>query len=198
MNGAMKNIPNALTCLRLLLVPVFIAVFFGISPLAALPISWLAAATDVLDGHLARRNGWITHLGKILDPVADKLMQGALLLSLVVAGYLPWLFAVPFVLKELAQAVCGFLMLRHRHFVVVSRWYGKAALTLFHLAVNLTVMLTAFCDPTPFGVKTLLGVFWILTLGFMVYAFVSYVVGYAKMAARIKKEWRKEAPAAVN
>jgi len=194
----MRHIPNALTCLRLLLVPLFIAVFFGISPLAALPISWLAAATDVLDGHLARRNGWVTHLGKILDPVADKLMQGALLLSLVVVGYLPWLFALPFVLKELAQAVCGFLMLRHRHVVVVSRWYGKAALTLFHLAVNFTVVVTALLPPVPFGMKIMLGVLWFLALGFMVYAFVSYVVGYAKMAAQIKKEWRKEAPAAVN
>ena len=194
----MRYIPNALTCLRLLLVPVFIVMFFCISPLAALPISWLAASTDVLDGYLARRNGWVTRFGKILDPVADKLMQGALLLSLVLAGLLPWLFAVPFVLKELAQAVCGFLMLRRRHVVVVSRWYGKVALTLFHLAVNFTVVFAAFWEPTPFGVKMLLGVFWILTFGFMVYAFVSYVVGYAKIAVQIKKEWRKEASAAVN
>ena len=187
----MRHIPNILTCFRLLLVPVFILVFFAVSPLVALPISWLAGLTDVLDGTLARRNGWITRLGKILDPIADKLMQGALLLSLVLGGLLPWPFAIPFVAKELAQAVCGFLMLRRRQFVVVSRWFGKVALTLFHLAVNFTVIVTAMLTPVPSLAKALLGAFWILTLAFMIYAFVSYVVGYAMLAAKIKKEWRE-------
>ncbi len=194
----MKNIPNLLTGLRLLLVPVFVIAFFGVSPLAALPISWLAALTDVLDGYLARRYGWVTVLGKMLDPIADKLMQGALLVSLVISGLLPWLFALPFVLKELAQAIFGFLMLRRRGVVVVSRWYGKAALTLFHVAVNLTVVFATWFAVIPLAVKIWLGACWILALGFMVYAFISYVVGYAKMAAKIKKEWRKEASAAVH
>ena len=180
-----------LTCLRLLLVPTFIVVFFAVSPIAALPISWLAGLTDVLDGTLARRNGWITRLGKILDPIADKLMQGALLLSLVVGELLPWPLAIPFVVKELAQAVFGFLMLRRRQFVVVSRWFGKVALTLFHLAVNVTVIIAALLTPVPYGVTVLLWVFWGLTLGFMIYAFVSYLVGYAMLAAQIKKEWRE-------
>lgn len=187
----MRHIPNILTFFRLLLVPIFILVFFEVSPLAALPVSWLAALTDTLDGTLARRHGWISRLGKILDPIADKLMQGALLLSLVVGGLLPWPLAIPFVVKELAQAVCGFLMLKRRQFVVVSRWFGKVALTLFHLTVNATVILAAFLSPVPFGARVVLGVCWILTLGFMIYAFVSYVVGYAVMAAQIKKEWRQ-------
>ena len=186
----MRHIPNILTCLRLLLVPVFILVFFAVSPLAALPISWLAGLTDVLDGTLARRNGWITRLGKILDPIADKLMQGALLFSLVVGGLLPWPFAVPFVAKELAQALLGFLMLRRRQFVVVSRWFGKVALTLFHLAVNVTVIVAAL-RPVPYGVSVALWALWALTLGFMIYAFVSYLIGYAMLAAKIKKEWRE-------
>lgn len=186
----MRHIPNILTCLRLLLVPVFILVFFAVSPLAALPISWLAGLTDVLDGTLARRNGWITRLGKILDPIADKLMQGALLFSLVVGGLLPWPFAVPFVAKELAQALLGFLMLRRRQFVVVSRWFGKVALTLFHLAVNVTVIV-AVLRPVPYGVSVALWALWALTLGFMIYAFVSYLIGYAMLAAKIKKEWRE-------
>ncbi len=193
----MKHIPNILTVFRLLLVPLFIILFFTVSPLAALPVSWLAAITDVLDGYLARRNNWITKLGKVLDPVADKLMQGALLLSVVVGGLLPWPFAIPFVLKELGQGVCGFLMFRRRHVVVVSRWYGKAALTLFHLAVNLTVILATFLDSMPIGANICLGVFWCLALGLMMFAFVSYIVCYARMAAKIKKEWR-EKPAVGN
>ena len=194
----MRHIPNILTVIRLFLVPLFVVLFFTVAPILALPISWLAAITDVLDGYLARRNGWISRFGKILDPIADKLMQGALLFSLVIGGFLPWLFAIPFVLKELAQGVCGFLMLRRRRVVVVSRWYGKVALTLFHLAVNFTVVFFALLRPTPQGMKIVIGVLWALALGFMMFAFVSYVVGYARMAARIKKEWRENAPLGVD
>ena len=193
----MRHIPNILTVLRLLLVPVFVILFFTVAPIAALPISWLAAITDVLDGYLARRNGWVSRFGKMLDPVADKLMQGALLFSLVIGGFLPWPFAIPFVLKELAQGVCGFLMLRRRSVVVVSRWYGKTALTLFHLAVNFTVVFSALLESMPNGMKIVIGTLWVAALGFMLFAFVSYVVGYAKMAARIKKEWRENARGAV-
>ena len=194
----MRHIPNILTVIRLFLVPLFVILFFAVAPIVALPISWLAAITDVLDGYLARRNGWISRFGKILDPIADKLMQGALLFSLVIGGYLPWLFAVPFVLKELAQGVCGFLMFRRRRVVVVSRWYGKVALTLFHLAVNFTVVFIAFLRPMPQGMKITIGVLWALALGFMMFAFVSYIVGYARMAAKIKKEWRENAPLGVD
>lgn len=189
----MKHIPNILTVFRLLLVPLFVVLFFLVAPIAALPISWLAAITDVFDGYLARRNGWITPLGKVLDPVADKLMQGALLVSLAVGGLFPWYLGIPFVLKELAQGVCGFLMFRRRSVLVVSHWYGKVALTLFHLAVNFTVVLNAFLDPLPTAAAVCLAVLWIAALGLMIYAFVSYIVSYAKMAAKMKKEWR-EAP----
>lgn len=188
----MRNIPNILTGIRILLVPLFLVLFFAVSPLVALPVSWLAAITDAFDGYLARRNGWITRLGKVLDPIADKLMQGALLFPIVISGLLPWPLALPFVLKELAQGVLGLLMFRRRSVVVVSRWYGKVALTLFHLAVNFTVVLTVLLDPLPVAATVFLAVLWACALTLMTFAFVSYLVSYTRMAADIKKEWRKE------
>ncbi|MBQ9801838.1 MAG: CDP-alcohol phosphatidyltransferase family protein [Clostridia bacterium] len=188
----MRNIPNILTIIRILLVPLFVVLFFAVSPLVALPVSWLAAITDAFDGYLARRNGWITRLGKVLDPIADKLMQGALLFPIVISGLLPWPLALPFVLKELAQGVLGLLMFRRRSVVVVSRWYGKVALTLFHLAVNFTVVLAVLLDPLPVAATVFLAVLWACALMLMTFAFVSYLVSYTRMAAEIKKEWRKE------
>ena len=68
----LKNIPNILSVIRIGLVFVFIALFFGLDqPYAALLVFLLAGATDVVDGYLARRNNWISNLGKILDPFAD-------------------------------------------------------------------------------------------------------------------------------
>ena len=79
-----RQIPNILSAIRLLAVPVFVAVFFSDIANAniwALVIFVAAELTDILDGYLARRNGWITDVGKILDPLADKLMQAAAIIS---------------------------------------------------------------------------------------------------------------------
>ena len=78
----LKNIPNILSIIRILLVFVFLFFLFVLeSTYLALLIFLIAGATDVVDGYLARRNNWITNLGKILDPFADKLMQCTVLVS---------------------------------------------------------------------------------------------------------------------
>ena len=78
----LKNIPNILSFIRIGLVFVFIALFFTNHIYLSLLIFLLAGATDVVDGYLARRFNWITNLGKILDPFADKMMQVSVLLCL--------------------------------------------------------------------------------------------------------------------
>ena len=80
------NVPNTLTLLRILLIPVFVLVFylpFGWNNLAACAVFTLAALTDLLDGYLARKLGQISRLGAFLDPVADKLMVAVVLVLLV-------------------------------------------------------------------------------------------------------------------
>ena len=81
----MKNIPNILSVIRIILVLVFVVVFFlPISKIWALIVFLTAGATDVVDGFLARKFNWITDLGKILDPFADKLMQCTVLVCLCI------------------------------------------------------------------------------------------------------------------
>src|SRR3972149_6509046 len=80
------NIPNSLTLIRILLIPVFIVVFYlpyKWSHLLAAAVFTLAAVTDLLDGYLARKLGQISKLGAFLDPVADKLMVAVVLVLLV-------------------------------------------------------------------------------------------------------------------
>ncbi len=86
MGEAYLNLPNSLTILRILLIPVFIWFFSESSPdraLAAGLVFACAAFTDFLDGYLARKSGQITNLGKLLDPVADKLLVASGLILLV-------------------------------------------------------------------------------------------------------------------
>ena len=139
-----RQIPNILSAIRLLAVPVFVVVFFSDLPHAnlwALAIFVAAELTDILDGYLARRNGWITDVGKILDPLADKLMQAAAIISLAVKQpVLIWL-TVLFVLKETCMLIGAYVILKKRKDIVVSSWYGKAASAIFACTVTALLLL---------------------------------------------------------
>ena len=124
----LKNIPNILSVIRILLVFVFIYVVFVPENIyLALFIFLLAGATDVIDGYLARRNNWITNLGKILDPLADKLMQCTVLVCLWIKHIVPLWFVLPFFAKEIFTLIIGLIVIRRRSVNVVSKWYGKFA-----------------------------------------------------------------------
>ena len=82
------NVPNVLTILRVILVPVFFFCFFE-NEYAALAVFITASLTDFLDGHLARKNGQVTNFGKFMDPLADKLLVTTALICFVQVGSLP-------------------------------------------------------------------------------------------------------------
>lgn len=133
-----KNIPNILSVIRILMSPAFAAIFIWRYPshvwLAGV-IFALAGITDVLDGILARRFGWITQLGKILDPIADKLMQCTALLCMVARRILPlWLFVI-ILAKELCMASGTIILFKKSREVGVSKNYGKAYTVVFYFAV---------------------------------------------------------------
>ena len=132
----LKHIPNILSVIRIFLVLVFVFVLFVLdSPLWAIIIFLAAGATDVVDGYLARRFNWITNLGKILDPFADKLMQCTVLVCFWIKGLIPLWFVIPYFAKEVATLVVGAIVIKRRNVVVVSKWYGKAAACLFYVTI---------------------------------------------------------------
>lgn len=138
----LKYIPNILSVIRILLVFVFIYLFFVPENIfAAIIVFLIAGLTDVVDGILARKNNWVTTLGKILDPIADKFMQFTVLISFSIKGILPWWFSLPFFLKDIATLVMGAIVIRRRSVAVVSRWYGKLAVCLFYATIVLSVVL---------------------------------------------------------
>ena len=107
------SIPNLLSLLRLVLVPVFAVVFFQPAPDAhrwAVLIYLTAFLTDVADGWIARHFNQITKLGRILDPLADKLMTFTVIICITADGIIPLWAVVVFFLKELTMAIGGYLM----------------------------------------------------------------------------------------
>lgn len=147
-----KHIPNVLSAIRLCCVPVFIWLimqgeYAALDPyrIGAAGVFFFACCTDVLDGTLARRNQWITPLGKVLDPIADKTMQFAVLLSLMLTSegatkIISLIVLVLFVIKEGLMVLGGIVVLRVCKDLVVSVWYGKFATTVF-FAITMTMIL---------------------------------------------------------
>lgn len=127
-----RQIPNILSIVRLSLVPAFIYVFLALDERAwALFIFALASGTDILDGYLARKNGWVSQTGKLLDPLADKLMQAAVIISLTVKNiFFIWIAAL-LLIKDTAMLIGSVIVIRKKHDIAASNWYGKAATVIF-------------------------------------------------------------------
>jgi cardiolipin synthase len=104
-NGEVINVPNLLSILRIALVPVFLWFLLDEFFLAAIFVLAIAGLTDFLDGYLARRLNQITKLGKMLDPVADRLYIFATLLALSVTGYVPWWLAALVILRDVLMLI---------------------------------------------------------------------------------------------
>ena len=83
------NVPNVLTMIRLLLVPVYVALFVGGQKYAALATFLVASLTDLLDGRIARKYNLVTNFGKFMDPIADKLLVMSAFVVLVGQGRMP-------------------------------------------------------------------------------------------------------------
>jgi CDP-diacylglycerol---glycerol-3-phosphate 3-phosphatidyltransferase len=138
------NVANVLTGLRLLLVPVFLAVLFhedGQSPLwrgIATAVFALAAITDRFDGELARSRGLVTAFGTIADPIADKALTGGALVGLSVLGLLPWWVTVVIMGRELGITLLRFLVLRHG--IIPASRGGKAKTLVQAIAIGLYLL----------------------------------------------------------
>lgn len=136
----LKNIPNILSMIRIVLVFVFVVCFFSLkTPYIALLVFLLAGATDVVDGYLARRNNWVTNLGKVLDPFADKLMQCTVLICLYIKHFIPLWFVLPFIAKEVFSLVIGLVVIKRRSVAIVSKWYGKFTVCLFYATIAVSI-----------------------------------------------------------
>ena len=137
----MRHLPNILSGLRLVLVGVFVWLFRAGRYLPALSIFVFAFFTDVLDGQLARANGWVTNLGKLLDPLADKLMTLAALVCIYL-GKQKSVYLVLFLLMAAKEAlmVAGGIFMARRSVVAMADWPGKLATGLFAVGIVLTLI----------------------------------------------------------
>ena len=196
MNIKLSNItkiPNILSVLRILLIPVFVVVFLWENGeikysidlgeeangyVIAAVIVIISGLTDAADGFIARKFNMITDLGKVLDPFADKLTQAAVVVCLVfryreIWGLIAALLAL-IVVKEITLLIMGVLFLKKGQDLGGARWFGKLATIVFYVLVIVLL-------GSPMMSNSAAAVMVCVMLGFTLLAFMLYIKAYYGM-----------------
>jgi len=136
------NLPNFLTLVRILLIPVFVVIFLAPTPdrsLLAAVIFTVAAVTNLLDGYIARRTGQVTKLGKLLDPLADKLLVLSALILLVNIDRVSAVVALLIIARELAVTGIRAIAAGER-LIIAAEVTGKYKMALQVIAIVLLIL----------------------------------------------------------
>lgn len=132
------TIPNLLSMLRLLMIPAIVWLYCKkVNYNAAAGMIILSALTDIADGIIARKCNMVSDLGKILDPIADKLTQGTLIFCLISKyEWMLWLL-IFFVIKEIAMGVSGLFVLKKKDVINSAQWFGKLSTVILYAVLFL-------------------------------------------------------------
>lgn len=168
------TVPNALSVLRVILVPFFAWFFMQGNLPAAVAMLALSGLSDMFDGLIARKFNQVTELGKMLDPFADKLTQGVVALCLAVQFPAIRLILAIFIIKELAMLCCAVILLKKEKRPCAAKWYGKAATVMFYVSVAVIVVMDGFFHVEPVTFNIISTVLLLLTAAMMLYSAVKY------------------------
>ncbi len=185
-----NTVPNWLSFIRIALIPVFVVLFLKGQILTAVIIMICAALTDLFDGKIARKFNQVSNLGKILDPIADKLSQMAIVVVLIVTYWdnaIKYLFMF-FIVKELIMIIGGAILLSLGMRPTAAEIWGKVATNVFYIGMIFILAFGkngALCDITGFTLPDV--VTWILVTVSAICTLIS-LLGYAPGFIRQLKE----------
>ena len=133
------NLPNCLFFFRILLIPLFLYVYFVADfknrYLVAAFVLVISGISDFLDGFIARKFNMVTDFGKFIDPVADKLTQFVVAITLLFSYPLAWVLLIIIILKDLMLAIVGLYLYDYGLKITGASWWGKIATAYFYVIV---------------------------------------------------------------
>lgn len=177
------SIPNLLSLFRLLLIPVYITIYLKARDrddyILAAAILSVSCLTDMIDGKIARRFNMITNVGKLLDPLADKLTQFALIICLSLRHPVLWYMVGLFFIKELFQLIGCSIGLRKGLTMTGSLLPGKISTTILFVSLILMVLFPEI----PENAVTVIAA---VDSAFLILAFVSYTIAFFSKTAKHK------------
>ena len=182
------TIPNILTYIRILLVPAFVLVYTNSRSLSghiwAIAIVAISALTDIVDGIIARKYNMITDLGKIIDPIADKAMQFAMIFCVVVRYRLIWILFAIYAVKELVSLAFSSYLFKHGKHIEGANWAGKLCTVVLYAVMLALIAIPKIPDRI---VKIMIAV----SAAFMVLAFIVYMSAYIRLLIELKNEQKQ-------
>ncbi len=172
------TIPNILCVVRMVLIPVFVALFFTVDIYYSLGVFLLASFTDIVDGFIARHFDMVSDVGKFLDPLADKLLKFATVLCFTIRGTLPIYFLIIMLSLDLFLTVSGAIIISEG-IIIPSNLVGKLATLTVSIGFILSFLVIKFDVIHPWHL-------WILGAGLVLIALSIVVYGIKYL--RLKKE----------
>lgn len=179
------SIPNILCYIRFILIPIFVVLYINAREageyLQAAAVVFVSGLTDFLDGFIARTFDMVTDLGKLIDPMADKLTQAALIFVLVVK--IKWMIflLILFVTMQLFMLAAGIAMLKKDKRLNGSKWFGKVSTTVFYATMLVLVAL-------PNLSTVVINVLMLVCGAFLLLSFLLYIREYFFMYQEIRGE----------
>lgn len=168
------SIPNILSYFRLLLIPLFIVLYVQENFTEALITLAASGLSDILDGRIARKYDMVTDLGKVLDPVADKLTQCAMMLCVAMRYPAMWWLLGLHVVKETVMLIMGWYVLKRTDTVNSAIWAGKLCTGVIYAVMMLHVILPHLPQPVSVGCT-------IVCAGLIVLSLIVYTARYVKI-----------------
>lgn len=182
------TIPNVISLIRIALVPVFCVLYFtpGLK-WASFVVLIVSGVSDVLDGMIARKFNLVSKLGKVLDPIADKLFQLSTVTCLCIGKAVGWWLLCIMVAKDLFMLVGGSVFYHKTHSVIASRWYGKLTSCLLFS----TFVISFFLDFINADLKISVITVTSLAAITMVFSILS-AISYTREAISINNQYKQQ------
>ncbi len=179
------TIPNLLSMLRIVLIVPFVYFFLQKNYILAAVMLIISGLSDACDGFVARRFNQVTQLGKMLDPIADKLTLIAIMVCITIFTPIVLPVMIVLILKDVVMLIGGSRLLRTGINPPAARWYGKAGTFVFYVVVCLIVFLkAAFNYENPILSVVLLSI----TCAIMIFALVKYFMVYLSLLKNADKK----------
>lgn len=179
------TIPNLLSLFRIILIPVFVIAFIFSKDdniaVWSIVVLVLSGLTDLLDGFIARRFNQISDIGKVLDPIADKLTQVAVIACLSIRFHVLLILLVIYIVKELLMLAGGIITLK-KNIIPAARWYGKVSTFELYAAMLLFLLFPTMSEPY---VSIILVITTVLVLFALLMYFLNFFVLHNKKGDKV-------------
>ena len=178
------TVPNVLSLFRLILIPVYVVIYLNATEAVHYYIAGgilaVSCLTDMIDGQIARHFNMISTVGKVLDPLADKLTQFTLIICLAIKHPVLWIIVVLFFIKECFQLIAGLLTYRKGKILKGALWSGKICTTVLFLSLIVLVLMPGLSEKAVTIISIIDGVFLLI-------AFADYGRTYYKKTSMLEQ-----------